>query len=56
MNEKFCILIPISQKLVQKGPINIRLTLVQVMALRWTGDKPLPESMLTQFIDAYMQH
>ena len=30
--------------------------MVQVMAWRQTGDKPLPEPMLTQFIDAYMQH
>ena len=29
--------------------------LVQVMARRRTGDKPLPELMLTQFTDAYMQ-
>ena len=26
------------------------------MACCWTGDKPLPEPMLTQFIDAYMWH
>ena len=30
--------------------------LVQVMALRQTGDKPLPEPMLTQLADAYMRH
>ena len=28
--------------------------LVQVMAWRRTGDKPLPELMLIQFTDAYM--
>ena len=27
-----------------------------VMASHWTGHKPLPESMLTQFPDAYMRH
>ena len=26
------------------------------MAWRRTGDKPLPEPVMTQFIDAYMQH
>ena len=30
--------------------------LVQVMAWRQTGDKPLPEPMLTRFTHAYMQH
>ena len=29
-------------------------SLVQVMAWRRTGDKPLPELMLTQLIDAYI--
>ena len=29
---------------------------VQVVAWLRTGDKPLPEAMLTKFIDAYMQH
>ena len=26
------------------------------MAWRWTGNKPLPEPMLIQFTDAYMQY
>ena len=26
------------------------------MASRWTGNKPLPETMWTQFIDAYIQY
>ena len=30
--------------------------LVQVMAWHRTGEKPLPESMLTQFTDAYIRH
>ena len=29
-------------------------SLVQEMAWRWTGDKPLPEPMLTQLTDTYM--
>ena len=47
MKEKFCILIPISLKFVPKGAINSKLALVQVVAWRRTGDKPLPELMLT---------
>ena len=56
LNEKFCILIRISQKFVPRGPVDNKWALVQVMAWRWTGDKPLPEPMLMQFTDAYMQH
>ena len=39
-----------------KVQIDNKSALVQVMAWRWTGDKPLPEPMLTQFTDAYMWH
>ena len=53
MNEKFCIFIGISLKFVPKGPIVNKSALVQVMAWRRTGDKPLPEPMMTQFIVAY---
>ena len=35
-------------------PIDQNSALFQVMAWRWTGDKPLPETMMTQFTDAYM--
>ena len=56
MNENFFILIRISLKFVPKGPIDNKAALVQVMARRQTGDKPLPELMLTQFTDAYMRH
>ena len=31
-------------------------TLIDVMAWRRPGDKPLPEPLLAQFTDAYMQH
>ena len=31
-------------------------TLIYVMAWRRPGDKPLPEPLLAQFTDAYMQH
>ena len=56
MNEKFCILIPISLKFVPKGLIDNMSALVQVMAWCLTGDKPIPEPVMTHFTDAYMQH
>ena len=56
VNEKFCILIQISLKFVPKGQIDYKSALFQVMAWRRTGDKPLPEPMLTQFTGAYMRH
>ena len=28
----------------------------QVMAQNWTGNKPLPEPMMSQFIEIYMCH
>ena len=39
-----------------KGPIDNKSALVQIMAWRRTGVKPLPEAMLIQSIDAYMRH
>ena len=56
LNEKFCISIRISLKFVLSSLINNTSALVQVMAWRRTGGKPLPEPMLTQFTDAYMRH
>ena len=56
LNENVRISIKISFKFVPKGPIDNKSALVQVMAWRRTGDKPLPEPMLTQFTDAYMRH
>ena len=56
MNEKFCILIKISPKIVPKGPIENNPALVQIMAWCLIGDKPLSEPMLTRFTDAYMRH
>ena len=56
MNEKFCILIRISLKCVHKGRIDEKSALVQVMAWCGPDDKPLPEAMLIQFIDAYIRH
>ena len=56
MNEKFCIFIRISSKLVLNGPIDNKSAFGQVMAWRQTGDKPLPEPMMTQFTEACMRH
>ena len=55
-NESVWISITISLKIIPNGPIDYKSALVQVMAWHWTGEKPLPESMLTQFTDAYIQH
>ena len=53
MNEKFYILIKISLEFVPKYVINNNASLVQIMAWRQIGDKPLSEPMLTRFTDAY---
>ena len=45
-----------SLKFVPSSPIYNEPALVQVMAWRQTGDKPLLEPMLTHFTDAYMRH
>ena len=39
-----------------KGPIDNLSALVQVIAWRRTGDKPLPEPMLAEFSAAHMRH
>ena len=56
LNENDRIPIRISLKYVPRSPIDNKLALVQVMAMRRTGVNPLPEPMMTQFIDAYMRH
>ena len=48
-NESFWISITISLKFVPKGPVDYKSALVQVMAWHRTGEKSLPESMLTKF-------
>ena len=55
-NESVWISITISLKFIPNGPINYKSALVQVVAWRPTGEKPLPESMLTKFTDAYIRH
>ena len=53
MNEKFCILVRISLKFVPKCPIDNNPALVQIMAWRQIGNKPLSEPMLTWITDTY---
>ena len=55
-NEKVWILIKISVKFVGNSPINNKPALVQIMAWRQTGDKPLSEAVMVQFTDAYLCH
>ena len=56
LNENDRISIQISLKFVPRGSNDYKSAFVQVMAWHQTGDKPLPEQMLTQFIAAYMRH
>ena len=56
LNENRGIPIRISLKFVPRSPIDNKPALVQVVAWRRTGDKPLPELMLTQFTHAYVRH
>ena len=57
VNENVRISIKFSLKFVPKGPINNIPALVQIMAWRRPGDKPLSEPvMFSQSIDAYMHH
>ena len=56
LNGNVRISVQFSLKFVPKGPIDNKSALVQVMACRLYGAKPLSEPMLTQFTDAYMRH
>ena len=56
VNEKVSISIKISLKIVPKDPVGNNPALVQIMAWRRIGDKPLSEAVLTRFTDAYMRH
>ena len=49
LNENVWILIKISLKFVLKGPISNIPALVQIMAWRRPGDKPLSEPMMVSF-------
>ena len=54
LNENVRISIQFSLKFVPKGQVDNKSTLVQVMACRLFGAKPLPEPMLSQFSDTYV--
>ena len=56
LNESVLVAIKMSQKFVCKGQIDNIPILVQIVAWRQKGDKPLPEQMLTLFTSAYMRH
>ena len=56
LNENDRIPIQISLKFVPMSSIDNKPALVQVMAWRRIDNKPLPEAMMAQFIDAYMRH
>ena len=54
--ENCCILIKFSLKYVRRGPIDNNPALVQIVAWRRSGDKPLSEPIVVLFTDAYMGH
>ena len=56
LNENDRIPIQIPLKYVPLSPIDNKAALVQVMAWRRIGDKPLSEPMLTRFSYAFMRH
>ena len=56
LNKNDRILIRIWLKFVPKSPIDNVPALVQVMAWRRTGNKPLPGPIPIQFTDAYIWH
>ena len=55
-NENCCILIKMSLKFVPKDSVNKTPALVQIMAWRRTGDKPLSKPMLVCFIDGCIRY
>ena len=50
VNENVCIFINMSMKFVPKGPINNIPALVQRMALRQSGDRPLSQPMMVSLL------
>ena len=56
LKENRCIFMQISPKFVYKGPNDYESWLVLVMAWCRTGDKPLPETILTNSPDAIRHH
>ena len=56
LNENCCILMKISLKFIPQDPTNNIPALVQIMAWRRPGDKPLSEPMMAWLNDAYLHH
>ena len=56
LNDKLRFFIEISLKFVPKASIDNNAALVQIMAWRRIGDKPLSEPTLIWLTDAYMRH
>ena len=56
LNENIWISINVSLKFVPEGRIDNIPALVEIMAWRRSGDKPLSEPMMVKFTDAYMRH
>ena len=56
LNENYILPIQISLKFVPTSPIDNKPVLVQVKAWRLFGAKPLPETMMVQYTDAYMRN
>ena len=50
LNENVWISITISLMFVRKGPINNITAMIQIMAWRWPGDKPLSETMMVSLL------
>ena len=55
-NENCCILIKFPLKYVRKGPIDNNPALVQIMAWRRSGDKPLSETMMVSLLTHTVLH
>ena len=56
LNENRLILIHIAPKFVPSGPINYKLTLVQMMVWYRTDDRPITHPILTKFSNAIRHH
>ena len=56
LNENDRIRIQISLKFVPRSLFHNKPPLIQVMAWRQIGGKPLPEPMMTLFTDTYLWH
>ena len=56
LNENNKIQIQIALRFIPRSPMDNKTALLQVMAWRRIGDKPLPELMMTHFTDAYLRH